>query len=293
MHEARRQGRNTVAVYSPEVQPRMREHLAMQLALGQAIERGELSLAFQPIVQLESMRCHLVEALLRWQHPQFGQVSPGRFIPIAEESGLIVDIGEWVLREACRQLQRWRDAGAADVSVSVNVSYRQLTTHGFVEQVGQVLADCRLPGEALLIEVTESLCMLNREQVEAVLVALRELGVRIALDDFGTGYSSLSELLALPVDYLKIDRGFLGDSSDGHRAVILTVLGLARVMGRKVVAEGVEDESTATFLADAGCHFAQGYHFARPVPASEIDFACDYRYLFHPDSDIRRLLRAS
>ncbi len=292
MYEAKRRGKNGISFFTARAESRVRERVSIETALRRALPRQELSLVYQPVVSLSTMRSRSVEALLRWHHPVLGAVPPDRFIGVAEECGLIVEIGEWVLHESCRRLREWRDAGAGDVQIAVNVSPHQLLAPAFVHGVEQALARHDLPGEALVLEMTETVLMSRRDVALAHLEMIRALGVQFALDDFGTGYSSLSYLHTMPVDYLKIDRSFLGSARDEHRAIVLTILGLARILDLGVVAEGVEDEGTALFLADAGCTFAQGFHFARPVPAEQIDWDADYRELFHPESDVRRLMRA-
>jgi diguanylate cyclase (GGDEF)-like protein len=292
MYEAKRLGKNGFVHFSARAEGRVRERVSIESALRRALPRGELSLVYQPVVDLSTMRAGSAEALLRWRHPVLGDVPPSRFIPVAEESGLILEIGNWVIGEACRQAASWRRAGAGDVQVAVNVTHHQLLSDDFHGQVCQALAAHGLPGGALVLEITESTLMEQEDDTLARLRHLVALGVEFALDDFGTGYSSLSRLHTLPISAVKIDRSFLSTDRDEHRAIVLTILGLARILGLRVVAEGVEDESCGIFLADGGCAYAQGYYFSRPVDAASIDWDTDYSLRFHPESDLRRLMRA-
>jgi EAL domain-containing protein (putative c-di-GMP-specific phosphodiesterase class I) len=217
-----------------------------------------------------------VEALLRWQHPELGAVSPARFVPIAEQSGLIVPIGEWVLEEACRQAAKWRAEGHVDFVMAVNLSPRQLSSPELAGVVERALRVNDLPPSALCLEITESAIMEDPEAAHRILQGLKGLGVRLAIDDFGVGYSSLSHLkYLLPVDVIKIDKSFVDgllDSRDA-RAIITAIVQLAHALGVIAVGEGVESAEQAAALRDLGCHVAQGYHFSKPVPADYLCFS--------------------
>jgi EAL domain-containing protein (putative c-di-GMP-specific phosphodiesterase class I) len=212
-----------------------------------------------------------MEALLRWDHPEFGMVPPVEFVPLAEESGLIVPIGDWVLTAACRQNKAWQDAGLPKVSVAVNVSSRQFVNHDLKQAVLDALATTGLEPRYLELEITESAMMRNQEASAQALRELREIGVSVALDDFGTGYSSLSYLRLFPLDSLKIDRSFVQGLPREPEAVgvINAIIAMAHVLKLKVVAEGVETEDQEMFLTGFGCDEMQGYLFSRPVPAAE------------------------
>jgi EAL domain-containing protein (putative c-di-GMP-specific phosphodiesterase class I) len=234
-----------------------------------------LYLAYQPVVDIVTGRLAGVEALVRWQHPTRGQVSPAEFIPVAERTGLIVPLGAWVLREACEQFARWMAAYGRDVmtGVNVNVAARQLRDPHFVDEVAAVLSDTGLNPRHLVLEVTES-SVLEGRQVRETCEALHELGVRLALDDFGTGASSLSLLRAFPVDVLKLDKSFVDGICDGadrgRLAVAAAVAQLTETLGLYAVAEGIETEEQLVRLRELGYRFGQGFHMARPLPAAEI-----------------------
>lgn len=275
MYEAKARGRACSAVFTRAMREQVVARLQLELDLRVAVEREELMLHYQPIVGLGSASPVGAEALLRWKHPERGLISPDKFIPIAEETGLIVSIGKWVLNEACRQLVIWRRTlqGGQDLSISVNISSRQLIHGDLVAHVDSALKRHQLPAAALHLEVTESAIMEDVDAAIAALKRLRAIGVRISMDDFGTGYSSLSYLKKLPLDELKIDRSFvfqLGDASP-NQAIIHAIVCLARNLHMQVVAEGVENaDQLATILA-LDCDLGQGYHFSRPLAAD--DFA--------------------
>jgi EAL domain-containing protein (putative c-di-GMP-specific phosphodiesterase class I) len=210
-----------------------------------------------------------VEALVRWQHPREGLLFPDRFIPIAEESGLVIELGSWVLREACRQGAIWQER--SDLAIAVNVSARQLAEDGFVGEVAAVLADSGLRPTNLVLELTETILMLEVDRVVPRLEALRALGVRLAIDDFGTGYSSLSYLRHFPVDIIKIDRSFVAELPAGEASLAATILRLGQSLHLEVIAEGIEEQAQATALSDLECRLGQGYLYARPLPADQLD----------------------
>jgi predicted signal transduction protein with EAL and GGDEF domain len=273
MYRAKARGRNAVQCYTHEMSVHARQRMELQGALREAIERGQFQLHYQPQLELASGRLRGVEALIRWQHPQLGLVSPDRFIPLAEETGLIAPLGEWVLRSAGRQLQRWRAAGHTTLVLSVNLSARQVEAPGLARLVQQVLDECQLPAPCLELEITETALLHHAEPVRATLQALKDLGVALALDDFGTGFSSLSHLRRFPIDTIKIDKSFtaeIGASAD-TATIVRAIVALARSLGVETVAEGVETAAQLRFLSMLGCHHAQGYHLGRPVPAAAID----------------------
>ncbi len=272
LFRAKENGRATCQFYTAEMTQRAHEDMAIEGALRHAIERGELALHYQPIVDLRNGRIRAVEALLRWQNPDFGPVSPARFIPIAEESGLIVPIGEWVLRTACAQMRTWRNAGHTSLHVAVNVSSRQFREPALAERILQILADTGLEGHCLEIELTESLLLTNPETTVKLMQQLDSNGVRFAIDDFGTGYSSLSYLKRFPIDVLKIDQSFVRDitSDSDDAAIVRAIITMAHSLGIETVAEGVELHEQLAFLAANGSDAMQGYYFSKPQPAETI-----------------------
>ena len=275
MYQAKAEGRNTFEVYDEAMDAEARRRATMLAALRRALAQDELRLVFQPRLSLRSERIVGVEALLRWRSTELGEIGPAEFIPLAEESGLILPIGEWVLRQACRTLRQWQDAGLGDLSCSVNVSVLQLLRAPLAQQVAAALAECGLAPDRLELEVTESMVMQNAEETRAVLNELRRVGVRIAIDDFGTGYSSLVYLKRLPIDTLKIDKEFIGDLTDDpdDKAITATVITMAHSLGLHVVAEGVETEAQLGYLRGQGCDEVQGYWLSPPLePARAFGF---------------------
>jgi diguanylate cyclase (GGDEF)-like protein/PAS domain S-box-containing protein len=273
MYVAKRDGKGRYVVFEEAMRTEVEERLALKNDLALALEAGDqLELYYQPIICLRSGAPVGVEALVRWNHPVRGLVAPMSFVPLAEETGLIVELGRFVLREAIGQLSRWRAEypNLAGVSVSVNASPRQLEEEGFVEEVALALAEATLPADALVVEVTESALMRQPDVVLARLAALRSLGVRIALDDFGTGYSSFGYLKRLPVDVVKIDRSFIADLSDGERSHALAeaIVRIGQSLGLETVAEGIESSLELDRLKGLACEYGQGFLFARPLRAS-------------------------
>ncbi|CAN5877401.1 hypothetical protein BH23ACT11_BH23ACT11_15080 [soil metagenome] len=275
MHRAREQGRNTYRFYADEMNLRAEEYLVLQSDLRRALEREEFVLHYQPQVEVQSGRIVGAEALLRWQHAERGLISPADFIPILEESGLIVDVGEWVLRTACTQSKKWREAGLSPVRMAVNISARQFAEEGLGRTVVQALNEAGLDPSCLELELTESLVMSDPQYSSDILNGLRQQmeGLQVSIDDFGTGYSSLSYLTKFPLDVLKIDRSFVGDvPGDGDaEAIISGIIGLAHSLRLTVIAEGIETEEQLNLLREGGCDQAQGFYFSKPVPAE--DFA--------------------
>lgn len=269
MYRAKDAGRNNFQFYSADMHANAVKRLRMENALRGATERGELVLHYQPLVDLKSGRIEGVEALLRWNHPELGLVPPLDFIPLAEESGLIIPIGEWVLRTACTQVRAWQEAGLAPLRLSVNLSARQFQKN-LVDMVASILEETRLEPKYLELELTESVVMENPEMAVATLDALDHMGVRLSIDDFGTGYSSLSYLKRFPIDTLKVDRSFVRDIPHDSDDMLITtgIIGLAHSLGIQVVAEGVETEAQLSFLYTQNCDAMQGYYFSKPLPAS-------------------------
>jgi EAL domain-containing protein (putative c-di-GMP-specific phosphodiesterase class I) len=275
MYVAKRRGRNNIQAVGA-VLDEERVRLALVNDLQHALERGELGLHYQPEFTIDRQRVVAYEALLRWHRPGTGVVLPGEFIPLLEENGRIVAVGEWVLARACEQLASWRAAGWADLRISVNLSARQFERPGLVGTVAECLRTYNLPGRCLELELTESVLMGDTSQVKTMLEALRALGVRIAIDDFGTGYSSLAYLSRFEVDTLKIDRSFIDQVHvDRERALITSaIVTLGHHLGLEVVAEGVETAEQLAFLTSARCDLAQGYLLGRPAKAEHFTTAC-------------------
>jgi len=269
MYHAKDKGRNSVERYSAEMHSRVNEHLVMESHLRRALERNEFVVHYQPLINLRSGKIVGAEALVRWKHPELGLVPPARFIPLAEEIGLICGIGEWVMRTACAQAKAWHAAGFNDMQVSVNLSAQQLVRPQFEAEVAQALADAALPSRYLELEITESTSMRSPEQTVLLLAKLKAMGIRIAIDDFGTGYSNLVYLKRFPVDRLKLDRSFVSDitSNPEDSALAHAIIGMARSLKLTVVAEGVEGQAQVRQLSSYGCDEMQGYYFSRPVEA--------------------------
>ncbi|HEY8905539.1 MAG TPA: EAL domain-containing protein [Rhodoferax sp.] len=273
MYRAKEQGRNGIQFFTAEINQRVNERLTMESQLRRALDNGEFLLHYQPQVDLVSGSVIAAEALVRWNHPERGLVPPVEFIPLAEETGLIVPLGEWVLVEACRQHRAWLDAGLAAGRIAVNLSPRQFSDASLLPLVRRVLADTGLPATLLDLEVTESMAMQDVESAIEMLNELTRLGVRISLDDFGTGHSSLSYLQRFAVKTLKIDRSFVHDVAvDPHRAAITsTIIVMAHNLGLSVIAEGVETLAELSYLRQHACDEIQGYYFSRPLPASQYE----------------------
>jgi predicted signal transduction protein with EAL and GGDEF domain len=276
MYRAKASGGGCYAVFDAAMHEAAVERLLLETELRRAVERREFRVWYQPIVSLASRQVAGFEALVRWQHPDRGLLAPATFLPIAEEIGLITQIDEWMLTQACRQAREWQRArpdGAAP-TLSVNLSAKSLGSPELVGRVADVLAATGLPASALRLEVTESVAVADATRVRAILQDLRALGVRVSLDDFGTGYCSLSYLQQFPVDTLKIDRSFvtrIQDHEGGEGEIVRLIISLARTLGIEVVAEGTETAAQVDYLARLGCGYAQGFYFSRPVEASQIE----------------------
>lgn len=272
MYRAKEDGRNTYHFYTAELTTVAFEHMFLESALRNALENDEFRLVYQPQFHLASERLTGIEALIRWEHPQQGTISPGRFIPIAEQSGLIRDIGRWVLVTACRQARQWSDRGLDYGRIGVNVAGPQIQQAGFFDVVSDALNASELPAKQLELEITEGFVMHRTSTSVDQLSRLRQLGVEIAIDDFGTGYSSLSYLKQLPIDKLKIDQAFVRDipQDPDDMAIAEAVIAMGQALRLRVIAEGVETLEQAAFLREKGCAFAQGFFFSKPLPEAEM-----------------------
>lgn len=272
MYLAKKNGRNGYAFYSPDLTDKSVSHVRIQSALHQAIEKQQLRLEFQPQYNLEQHAIVGVETLLRWQHPEFGLVPPADFIPIAEKTGLIQSIGEWVLLHACQQGNAWLKQGIEFGRIAVNVSALQLQQSNFIQRLSDILNQTGFPAQRLDLEITESFLLIDPQQAIASLNQLRGLGIEISLDDFGTGYSSLSYLKGLPINKLKIDRSFVSDvpSNSDSNAIVNAIIAMGKTLSLKVVAEGIETQEQADYLFEKGCVYGQGYLFSRPVSAEKL-----------------------
>ncbi|HLN25783.1 MAG TPA: EAL domain-containing protein, partial [Patescibacteria group bacterium] len=273
MYQAKAAGRNTYRFFDASMNGQAIERLNLEAALRRALDYGEFELFYQPKVDLRSGRTLGAEALIRWHSPDRGLVAPGLFIPVAEETGLISRIGDWVLEEACRQLVIWRGRGMVPISIAVNVSGLQFLNPGFAAKVAGLLTGHGLDPALLEIELTESTVMSKPEQAIAQLKLLSDMGVAVSIDDFGTGYSSLSYLKRLPVNTIKIDRSFVHDvdRESENAAIVKAILGLGDALGMSIIAEGVETDGEARHLVSAGCPVVQGFKYAKPLPAAEFE----------------------
>ncbi|BFM15884.1 hypothetical protein R50073_20670 [Maricurvus nonylphenolicus] len=267
MYHAKSKGKNTYSVFSSDIYRHSARRMQLEIGLRHALQRGELRLHYQPQKFLADGRLFGAEALCRWYSHELGDVSPSEFIPLAEEIGLIDDLGDWVVREALRSCRQWREAGVEDVVVSINVSPRQLRSDSLLTTISGALKEFRLPASALCVEVTETLLMDSYDKAQSLLNSLRELGVSLAIDDFGVGYSSLSYLKRFPFDSLKIDRSFVGDmeNNEDDHTLIRTIVQLGHNLGLKVVAEGVENQAQQDLLTAIGCDAIQGYWLSKPI----------------------------
>ncbi|HEY5082447.1 MAG TPA: EAL domain-containing protein [Bauldia sp.] len=268
MYQAKENGRQSYRFFKPAMNVRAVERQSIEESLRRALERKELALHYQPKINIKTGAVTGAEALIRWTHPTRGPVSPAQFIPVAEDCGLILPIGGWVLREACEQARAWVDAGLPAMTMAVNVSAMEFREENFLEGLFAILSETGLDPRSLELELTESVLMKRAESAASILQSLRDRGVQVAIDDFGTGYSSLSYLRKFPVDALKIDQSFVRQiSTAGDDAAIVTaVIGMARSLKLRVVAEGVETQEALEFLRAQQCDEAQGYYFSRPVP---------------------------
>jgi diguanylate cyclase (GGDEF)-like protein len=267
MYHAKARGRNTYSFYRKEMNNSISEQFQLKSKLAKAVEQGELLLHYQPQAASRSVELVGFEALIRWEHPELGRIAPERFIPLAEESGLIVPIGEWVLLTACQFAADLRNKGEAFGRVAVNLSARQFYQATLAKSIERILDQTGLPPQFLELEITESMMMGNTEKVLSILSELKEMGIQLAVDDFGTGYSSLGYLRRFPIDRLKIDRSFIDDvpSSQHDATITRAIISLARNLGLGVIAEGVENRAQLDFLAQNGCDEIQGFLLSKPL----------------------------
>jgi len=272
MYRAKNDGRGRSHFFDESLNKEVHRRSMLEQALREPTLMTQLEIVYQPQFELRTGRVSGVEALLRWEHPEHGVISPDEFIIVAERSGLILEIGTWVLRETCRQAVRWREAGVPQLTMSVNVSTMQFRTGNLPQLVAEILKETGLPGSWLELEITETGIMQDMHVAAEMLMALHAQGVGLAIDDFGTGYSSLSYLRKVPVDRLKIDKSFIKDVTVSEDAAVVaaTIVQLARSLRLKVVAEGVETKAQADFVHQTGCEFVQGYYFAKPLRSDEI-----------------------
>jgi diguanylate cyclase (GGDEF)-like protein len=274
MHHAQKAHRSGMEFFKKSISMRAAKRMSLEADLRKAVERRELSLSFQPRLSLQDLKVEAVEALLRWSHPQRGMVPPDEFIPLAEQSGLIVEIGDWVLREACAQVRRWRDADANDWQVAVNVSGVQFRDGSLVRRVADAIAAAGIESRMIELEFTEGALIEHSTAVSKAVNALKELGVTTALDDFGTGYSSMSYLRHFPVDTLKIDRVFVRDIASrraGNAPLVDAIIAMSKSLGLATVAEGVETETQWQYLKDCDATQVQGFLFCRPLPILDLE----------------------
>jgi len=271
MYQAKENGRQSYQFFEVAMNVRAVERQSIEESLRRAVERNEFVLHYQPKINLQTRAITGAEALIRWTHPTRGAVSPAQFIPVAEDCGLILPIGDWVLREACTQARAWVDAGLPEISMAVNVSAMQFQQEGFLKGVFDILQETGFDAHFLEIEVTESALMKRAEVTALVLQMLRGGGVTVAIDDFGTGYSSLSYLRKFPLDALKIDQSFVRQitTTPKETTIVSAIISMAKNLNLRVVAEGVETAEELAFLEAHDCEEAQGYYFSRPVPAEQ------------------------
>jgi diguanylate cyclase (GGDEF)-like protein len=273
MYRAKQEGRNDFRFYSPEMQMQSARNLQLANALRHALAQNELELHYQPQVSIQDGRVVGAEALLRWQHPELGMISPAEFIPIAEDTGQIIQIGEWVLRTAGKQLKDWLDDGLKPMTMAVNLSAVQFRQNDFPELVTRILDEVKLPHHFLELELTEAVAMDDPRGAIEIMNKLHERGIRMSIDDFGTGYSSLSYLKKFKVYKLKIDQSFVRDLSDDpeDKAIVTAIIHMAASLGMQTIAEGVETASQLSFLRLQGCNEVQGYYFSKPLTALQFE----------------------
>ncbi|MEW9698441.1 putative bifunctional diguanylate cyclase/phosphodiesterase [Paenibacillus sp. SI8] len=284
MYKAKEKGGNTFQLYHPEMSMRSLHHLTMEIELRKAIEREHFMVYYQPLVDLSTGTIFGTEALVRWQHAEWGMVSPGEFIPLAEETGLILPLGNWVLLQACKQNAQWMKMGLPPLCVSVNISVKQFMQNGFVQQIESALASSGLSPNLLCLEITESVAMNNVTVIIDTLDKLKQLGVQISIDDFGTGYSSLSYLKRFRVHTLKIDQSFIRDvtTDEDNAAIVTALIAMSKQLKMKSLAEGVETLEQLQFLRERGCNEIQGYIFSTPLPAEMFEHMIAENKMLYP-----------
>ena len=272
MYLAKEEGKNDFRFFSSEIKSQSIERLMLETSLRNALELDQFQLHYQPKIDAATNNVTGVEALLRWTHPELGDLAPMRFIPLAEETGLIVPIGRWVLQTACAQNMQWQRQGAPTITMAVNLSPRQFLDDYLLRDIDDVLKDTGMPPHLLQLEITESMVMQNVERAIKLLDAIQHRGVRLAIDDFGTGYSSMSLMKQFPIDTIKIDRSFVRDlnANAEDRAIATAIISMGKALGLTVVAEGVETSDQDKFLRQSKCDELQGFLFSKPVPAQNI-----------------------
>lgn len=273
MYFTKKYKKNSYTIYSEDLDLKASYKLKIERDLKQAIDKDELDLYYQPIINMKTGKLAVMECLIRWKHPQLGFIPPGDFIPIAEESGQIIELGNWVLETACRQAKKWKTKGDPPFKIAVNISTKQLQQYGFVDSVLSILAETKFEPKWLELEITESFLVYDVDMIKECLLKLKQAGISISIDDFGTGYTSLSYLRQFPLDKVKIDRSFIEDINrdfNGER-ITSAIISLAHSLNMTVVAEGIENEVQYNFLKGEGCNEGQGYYFNRPLPADSID----------------------
>lgn len=280
MYHIKGRGKNGYEFFSDNMKALYRQHLSLEQGIRKALEQEQFEVYFQPQISVTSDRICGMEALIRWNHPEKGLVSPADFIPVSEESGLIIEIGRWVLNAACAELRHWMDAGLSDVTLAVNISATQLRQVDFEEMVIQILKQHKLPGDRLELEITEDVLMQDIEQAVTKLQSLAAHGVRVAIDDFGIGYSSLSYLQTLPLHTLKIDRSFISQiqTAKSRSSIVTAIIAMAKGLGLDIVAEGVETEVQLEYLKHLGCHKIQGFLLGRPAKSAETEKLLEQQY---------------
>jgi diguanylate cyclase (GGDEF)-like protein len=287
MYMAKRQGKGRHVIFQTEMHEALMERIEIEENLRLGIEKEEFSLHYQPIIELTSTRIVGMESLVRWNHPKKGLIPPAQFIPIAEDTNLIIPLGTWILEEACRQAQKWQNQydDRPHLSIAVNLSIRQFQQKDLVETVANALAKSKLPSQRLVLEITENHMLQDTETTIKKLHELKELGVRLAIDDFGTGYSSLSYLQRFPVDIIKIDKSFIDKINHGQEGMALAraIIMMSESLGLRTVAEGIEQAEQAETLRHLGCAYGQGYYFSRPLSKEQMD---DFLLKTHPNGTL-------
>jgi diguanylate cyclase (GGDEF)-like protein len=290
MYLAKEEGKNDFRFFSTQIKTQSIERLMLETSMRHALELDQFSLHYQPKLDIATGKISGVEALLRWTHPDLGNLAPMKFIPLAEETGLIIPIGRWVLKTACAQSMAWQGAGLPEISMAVNLSPRQFQDDHLLQDIDDVLKDTALPPHLLQLEITESMVMQNIDRAIKLLDEIQSRGIRLAIDDFGTGYSSMSVMKRFPIDTIKIDRSFVRDLAENHedRAIATAIINMGKALGLTVVAEGVETSEQDSFLREHACDEIQGYLFSKPVPAADIpSLLC--RVIASPPIQERRL----